>query len=523
MKKRTIIFGVLTCCILCSITLFVTSYRFIDAEITPKWLGLMLCIGIMGLVWSIQGNKISFTDFLSKYLFGTIIVFALVLSIQGILQYVGTFPYSSNKFAVTGSFDNPAGYAAALTCSFPFCFLFFRNKTLYIRYAAILAAVLMMIVVILSGSRAGILSIAVVILAWLFFQPLKRLYKLKFIFFIAIVVLTFVLYFIKKDSADGRLLIWRCTLDMVTDKPVFGHGVGSFNAKYMLYQAAYFNDYPNSRYAQLADNVQHPFNEYLFILAEYGIAGLGVVVLVGLLLVCIYRRNHDYEKLIALMSLVALSVFSLFSYPFKYPFTWVILLFNIAIICKVKIRKSYLMRITVFLLSVGLLTYTFMVTQAEIKWRRMTHLSLTGKTNQVLPEYEKLYRILGRNGLFLYNHAAELHKAKEFERSVAVFECCLRHYNDMDIQMMLASNYKELGKYTEAEKHLKTAAAMCPARFMPLYELVKLYQVTGRSDEAMVLAKKIIDKDVKIPSSTVIEIVNEMKRFLETKETSHDL
>ena len=41
----------------------------------------------------------------------------------------------------------------------------------------------------------------------------------------------------KKDSADKRLLIWRATLDMI------GHG--SFHAKYMLYQAAYFQANPS--------------------------------------------------------------------------------------------------------------------------------------------------------------------------------------------------------------------------------------------------------------------------------------
>jgi tetratricopeptide (TPR) repeat protein len=156
-----------------------------------------------------------------------------------------------------------------------------------------------------------------------------------------------------------------------------------------------------------------------------------------------------------------------------------------------------------------------MLTRQEITWKRIARFSL----GNVLPEYDKLYWWLGKDGLFLYNHAAELHKAKEFEKSIAVFEQCTRYYNDMDVQMLLASNYKELGKYAEAEKHLKTAAAMCPARFMPLYELVKLYQVTDRRDEALLFAKKIIDKDVKIQSFTVTAIKNEMRQFIETTET----
>ena len=49
MGKHSAITGILICCILCGITLFVSSSRFVNAEVTPKWLGLMLAIGVMGL------------------------------------------------------------------------------------------------------------------------------------------------------------------------------------------------------------------------------------------------------------------------------------------------------------------------------------------------------------------------------------------------------------------------------------------------------------------------------------------
>jgi len=77
--------------------------------------------------------------------------------------------------------------------------------------------------------------------------------------------------------------------------------------------------------------------------------------------------------------------------------------------------------------------------------------SLAGKTTEVLPEYEKLYRRLGRNGLFLYNHAAELHEVKEYEKSTTVFSLCTRYFNDIDVQMLLADNYRGLGKHEDTE------------------------------------------------------------------------
>ena len=551
----SVVFG----CILCSVTLFVSSYKFVNTEVTPKWLGLFLAVGLMGIAWSILYRKISLPDKTmgAILIYGTIAAFATALSIQGILQYVGVLSSLNSNFPITGSFDNPAGFASALACSLPLCFYFFTYKTKYLKYVAMVAAVIMAVAVILSDSRAGILAMTVATSVWLIVKSkvnfkLKAGQKTKIAAAVAVIVLTVALYFFKKDSADGRLLIWRTTLDMVADKPILGHGTGAFQAKYMLYQAAYFDANPDSKYSHLADNVLYPFNEFLRLLAEYGIVGLGAVVLLVFLLVRAYRRNPNEEKLAAMTSLLALAVFSFFSYPFRYPFTWVILFFCVAVICNTVfttrgakifhkehnnrisskicalcdafvsfvVRKlSPAARYFVLILSACLLAYTVMLTRAEIKWNRIARLSLMGKTAEVLPEYEKLYRWLGRDGLFLYNHAAELHEAKEFERSIAVFERCTRYYNDIDVQMLLADNYKELGKYTEAERHLKTAAAMCPVRFMPLYELVKLYEAANRKDDALVMAQIIIDKDVKIPSPTITAIKNEMQRLIDAQET----
>ena len=182
-----IIVGISIYCILCTITLFASSYRFVNVEITPKWLGLLLSIGIVGIAcgvfcrrvylpakpiflflmccfflvsardWATSGINLSLLIYICgllllffmaqqivsvcppQYLFGTIIIFALVLSIQGILQYAGVVPHGRNNFAVTGNFDNPAGFAVTLACAFPLCFHFLKNETRYLRYVAMVS------------------------------------------------------------------------------------------------------------------------------------------------------------------------------------------------------------------------------------------------------------------------------------------------------------------------------------------------------------------------------------------------
>ena len=53
MDKRSCFTGVLICSTLCGMVLFVFSQRFVNAEVTPKWVGLMMIIGMIGVLWSI--------------------------------------------------------------------------------------------------------------------------------------------------------------------------------------------------------------------------------------------------------------------------------------------------------------------------------------------------------------------------------------------------------------------------------------------------------------------------------------
>jgi tetratricopeptide (TPR) repeat protein len=92
------------------------------------------------------------------------------------------------------------------------------------------------------------------------------------------------LYHFKKDSADGRMLIWTVTANIIKDNPLLGVGQDMFKAHYMDYQAGYFRNHQDSKYEVVADDNQYAFNEALNIWVENGIVGIllaaGIVFLV---------------------------------------------------------------------------------------------------------------------------------------------------------------------------------------------------------------------------------------------------
>jgi hypothetical protein len=201
-------------CMLCCVTLFVSSRQFVNQEVTPKWFGLMAGVGIAGFlsgifhrnlyippksVWIpmlLCGFPVVFMDypvsgfdyrltaqavcllllffllqqmtviFPVKYLLGITVILTAILACYGLWDYSGPF-LSARQVRLTGSFDNPAGFTAALACGLPCTFYFFRHTSLPVKYMAVLIAVLLFSVMALSRARAAIIAGFVVVLCYL--------------------------------------------------------------------------------------------------------------------------------------------------------------------------------------------------------------------------------------------------------------------------------------------------------------------------------------------------------------------
>src|SRR5690606_6138966 len=161
-----------------------------------------------------------------------------------------------------------------------------------------------------------------------------------------LVILLSALYFFKKDSADGRLLIWSASMDMVSDYPLFGVGWDRFKVMYPRYQAYYFdNGRGSERQAYLAGYEEYPFNEALGWIVEMGLLGFLLLALIPIIFIrnqfwrfsncsdpgtgserpdeinksfSITGSDHKYVYLPGSVLFTWL-VFSLFSYPSEIP------------------------------------------------------------------------------------------------------------------------------------------------------------------------------------------------------------
>ena len=499
--------------LLCVMSIFVYSYSMIDKYIMPKWY-LTISIILFWILISCIKKFFSTSIKLDLSICGYIIISVCsVQALYGIFQW-NKFFSTTGVYNIVGSFDNPVGFSSCLCFGLPFVALCLRlTKDKLVITILYLLSLIIIYAIIISESRSAIISVIVIICLWSS-QYVRITYKYKVFIFICILLLFLIgAYFFRKDSADGRLLIWKCSWEMVKDSPIWGHGINAFRNSYMDYQANYFEENPNSPYIMLADNVVYPFNEYLTVLICFGFVGLFMLFLGGGFLFFYYRRNPKYENFVALISLIAIGIFSMFSYPFTYPFSWVILCFDIYIILNgvFYFKLSSKIYILFLILSLGVSYKLYQYISFDIKWNKMEYSSISRKK---LDDYEQLNSILGLNPYFLYNYSLELYDKKYFKKSLEKALLCRKYLSNFDLELLLGDIYRMQKQYEKAEWHYKRALFMCPCRFIPLYQLFELYKEKGDLINSFKVAQLIINKSVKIDSMLIIQMKYKMKQVI---------
>lgn len=450
-------------------------------------------------------------------------VLAFAVAMWGIVQFaLAVVRGDSLSTAVVGNYDNPAGYALTLSLSLPIGVHLLRIPERFEsqRFCIAIALGIVALSLALSLSRTGWLSMLCIgIYALLIWGKRRRLC-------IGLVIGVSVLVFIvcclyKQDSTDGRSYIAHCTCQQIIDSPWWGHGHYGFSVGYMECQADYLSSHPDSRFAWLADNIHHPLNEWLYFCVRYGI--VGCLLLVGILfsLIPSIRCEVVEKSILPVGFLVAIFPFTLFSYPLQYPLAWVMLLLSMAMLAKhtKEIFHSSAKRVMPALslfFACGIAPLLYRTIHAELAWYDVATRSLSGQTRYVMPCYEELYKRLKHSPYFLYNYAAELNYIGEYMHSQQILEECMLRMNDYDTHLLSASNHEHMGNYGLAEIYLNKASAMCPVRFVPLYQLVEIYGKMGRYEDQRGMAQLIMDKEVKVPSQRISDMKDEMRYILET-------
>ncbi|MBI4826435.1 MAG: O-antigen ligase C-terminal domain-containing protein [Nitrospirae bacterium] len=132
--------------------------------------------------------------------------------------------------------------------------------------------------------------------------------------------------FMAEKAGDPRILMYRVSLEMIKDSPVFGHGPGGFKSKYVFFRRQ-FTENMSSR-PSLNTFTYYPHSETLFILIESGLAGgLGLIIISAAFLMYIFRLGMERGGLYASL-LLPLTFHSQVEFPFyQSAVHWALFLF----------------------------------------------------------------------------------------------------------------------------------------------------------------------------------------------------
>lgn len=418
-----------------------------------------------------------------------------------------------------------------------------RTKSNLLKSIALISMISMCLVLPASRSRASWLAVLVSSF-YLISIKYHLIRRVKFYFdtntkkiFLAVLLSFFVLisatglYYFKKGSADGRLLIWKVSAEMIKDRPLWGHGSDMFAAKYMNYQAEYFKPNPDMPESVQADNVTYPYNELLKIAVEKGLIGL--LLALGIIWVIFTAKQVCESNNLLLMArggLLSLLVFAQFSYPSEIlPIKMLFVLLagvvaanqNPIRIFQLHAKETALLK-TVRYAALAIILLTFYPAgkyitqqyQTYKTWKDASDIYNVGAYQECLEDFETAYPNLKTNGVFLIQYGKALEMAKKYDNSITILNEAKQHLNNTILYTCLGNNLKALGKYNEAEKAYLHAWNMTPAKFYPLYLLARLYNESEQKEKAIALAKKVIYKNVKVESTAIKEIREEMRMII---------
>jgi|GEM_PF-648386 len=493
---------------------------------------------------------------INNTIYEKVILFMFLISglYQGMLgtcQWLGWLPGLNSFFKVTGSFHNPGPYAIFFASYIPFAlaiYFFQVNKAdklrKLIKLISLLFIIFALFVLPAAFSRTSWIALLLgILLVWViktgFVTKLLYLKNKKrnfFIFLFMGCVLLFssiyLLYIIKKDSAFGRLLVWKVGVGMLKQKPIFGWGANGFEIEYNNFQARYFYHHFDPQEVKVAGKVKYAFNDFLQITIEYGIVGLILFLLIIYSVfnkkTLIYMVNSPKYLLVASVSgIVSILAACLFSYPLEVMPIYLNLIFFLAIFSSHSQNKVFYFNFNKMRLTLGsmlLFWGTFLIYSSRKdfgeykKCFQAEELLQKGDYNSCIVLFKQLYPFIKYKGTFLLSYGKALALVGDDVSSIKILNQAKLTISDPFLYSNQGMSYTRLKNYSQAERCYKTAMCMIPNRLFPRYLLAKMYLEKGDTLSAKHMAKEIINTNEKVVSEASLEMKEEMNELLEEGE-----
>lgn len=444
----------------------------------------------------------------------------------GLFQCIQVMRLGMPYYTVCGTFENPAPYSILIVLILPLAldyalFVRFRHGqkvTNMLFYLSAFYLLFSVVILVMCVSRAAWVA-SVISLMSMFWLRMKCAWIKKCFVLLAVFVLCvpflYGMYVLKKDSADGRLFIWKISYPVAKQQIFSGVGIGGFPYVYGEAQEAYFREGKGTQDEEmLAGAPDYAYNEYLQIWIELGLPGvLSCLCLMAYVYIRLLRcRNVEVVGLCGAM--VSFMVVSLFSYPLRCFATCLLSLLILLwaawmpMVLDEKKRNRKLGMMFGLLLVVGVeamvcvrFNKSYRTWTAVKRWDMVRPYFDREKYEGIENCYRVLYPDLKKDVGFLFEYGMCLSYNGHYEESNIILNEGAKRSSDPMFFNLMGKNFQALGKFEEAEEMFYKAYYRVPHRIYPLYLLMGLYEKEGRDLEMLEKAHQIVGKKEKVPSS----------------------
>ena len=277
------------------------------SEVTELYRTVYLCVTLLSVIslsYCLRTGLLT-----QERIYSGLLVIGLIHVFCVFAQRMGFIEPESSMYPVTGACDNPNVTAMYLAGCVPLIVQRLRSSDRKVAYVVFL--VLALFAVVLLRCRTAYIGLAVEAAVFFLFSSkdsrikgfhLQRetnrnpkIHSSLGKVFLAVVALLVVsvaavrMYQMKRDSADGRLLVWKVSASMIAEHPM-GCGYGLFPKHYNLRQAEYFHEeHGTETERRNASFVYMAYNDFL----EHGVEGgvIGMLFLAGFYAMTITRAK----------------------------------------------------------------------------------------------------------------------------------------------------------------------------------------------------------------------------------------
>jgi len=467
----------------------------------------------------------------------TMLLLSIVQIVIAILQWIEFFSSYNSNFKFTGFFFNPSPFAIYLSSLLIFCqVIYFFDKDKIIKTAAFANLLLGIPIIIISQSRSSwvgfiLTSLLLFFLKFNLFIPIKNLsvYIRKNILYVVIFLLiiafsSYGLYYMKKDSADGRLLTWNVSVLMFKDHLFLGLGQGGFEAYFLKYQSQYFKMHPEQmqKFGKLAGQTVYAFNDILQIAVEEGMLGLLLfasalyyflkytIILIKAILVDVLIEKEIVVMSFSIIIVIIISGFT--SYPLTllpfqvvfYPLIGVVSarynLIENRVLMVISRKDTWLIRILgIAYLAIGFwyINYSIIVYHA---YSQEFYTNKSSYSNELTLKLINFESVLKDDPAYVLSKCENLLKNRDYDAARQQLEKAKEISSDTRIYYALGNLYVDQKMFPKAEEEYKFLYYALPNLIKPKYKLAMLYYNTNQTAKWDKVAREIIEFKPKIPS-----------------------